>query len=123
MNASLEKCLTELLDTPIKIAEAQPLSGGCISEVLAVKLSVESSSNLPSQIVVKRNDVAMEENFRCEAEGLRAIAKTQTIRVPQPLANGVVDGQALLVLEWIESAAVRSHDDGFVRFGRALANF
>lgn len=123
MNGSLERQLAELLDGPIKIRDSRPLSGGCISEVLAVTLDAGSSSNLPSQIVVKRNAAQMEENFRCETEGLQAIAKTEAIRVPKPLATGVIDGQALLVLEWIESGASHSRDECFERFGYTLANF
>ena len=37
-----------------------------------------------------------------EAEGLRAIAQTGAIRVPQVIASGEAEGAAFLVLEWLD---------------------
>ena len=52
-----------------------------------------------------------------EAEGLRAIAETETVRVPAVYAEGHVEDAAYLVLEWLDL-----HDiDDQARLGRALA--
>ena len=55
--------------------------------------------------------------LEAEADGLRAIAETETVRVPAVYAAGTVDDAAFLVLEWLEL-----HDiDDQARLGRALA--
>lgn len=52
-----------------------------------------------------------------EADGLRAIADTGTVRVPAVYAEGIVEDTAYLVLEWLDL-----HDiDDQARLGRALA--
>jgi fructosamine-3-kinase len=53
----------------------------------------------------------------CEADGLRAIASTKTIRVPDVIAVGAHDESAYLVVEWLDIAP---GIDG-VAAGRALA--
>jgi protein-ribulosamine 3-kinase len=52
-----------------------------------------------------------------EADGLRALAGTRTIRVPDVIANGSDGDTAFLVLEWLE---MRRSRDG-AAMGRALA--
>ena len=52
-----------------------------------------------------------------EADGLRAIAETGTVRVPAVYAEGSVDDAAYLVLEWLDLHEV----DDRARLGRALA--
>ena len=53
-----------------------------------------------------------------EADGLRAIAATRTVRVPAVEALADDDGAAVLALEWLD---LRAPDPGFgARFGRAL---
>jgi protein-ribulosamine 3-kinase len=42
--------------------------------------------------------------LRCEAEGLRALAATNTIRVPAVAAEGSLDGTGYLVVEWLDIA-------------------
>jgi fructosamine-3-kinase len=43
--------------------------------------------------------------FAAEAEGLRELGATRTLRVPEVLATGIVDAAAFLALEWIERGA------------------
>lgn len=43
--------------------------------------------------------------FAVEAEGLKRLRLTQTIRVPQTVAFGVVDHEQFLLLQWIEKGA------------------
>ena len=40
--------------------------------------------------------------FVAEAAGLDAIAATNTLRVPQPIAHGIAGDQSYLVLEYLE---------------------
>ena len=44
----------------------------------------------------------------CEAEGLRALARTRTVRVPEVLAVGAAGTVAFLALEWLELGAAAS---------------
>jgi protein-ribulosamine 3-kinase len=52
-----------------------------------------------------------------EAEGLRALGATHTIRVPQVVACDEADGTAFVILEWLDMGGAR--DDAAL--GRALA--
>jgi protein-ribulosamine 3-kinase len=72
-------------------AAPEPVVGGCIHR--AFRLG-------PFFVKINRPDcVAM---FEAEADGLRAIASTRTIRVPEPIASGSDFQSAFLVLEWLE---------------------
>ncbi|HEX6792749.1 MAG TPA: fructosamine kinase family protein [Casimicrobiaceae bacterium] len=53
----------------------------------------------------------------CEADGLRAIASTKTVRVPSVIAFGAHDHQTYLVVEWLDMTA--AIDD--IATARALA--
>ena len=123
MSHVLSEHLSDLLDAPVDVKDVRPLSGGCISEVLAVSLESDAGSGLPGRLVVKRNAASMIENFQCEADGLRAIEASGSIRVPKPLAAALIHGNSYLAMEFIESGKSASRDQLFDRFGRALANF
>jgi len=77
---------------------------------------------------VKTNVAQRAPMFEAEADGLAAIACTQAIRVPHPVAAGVAGGLAYLVLEWLEfgrggrdaalgHALARMHRNTGPRFG------
>lgn len=70
---------------------------------------------------VKVNDAASYPGmFKKEADGLDAISKTGTVKVPQVIKLGVKDGRQYIVLEWLErEAPVRNFWD---QFGKALAS-
>ncbi|MEO1526915.1 MAG: fructosamine kinase family protein [Planctomycetota bacterium] len=123
MSAALANALSTLLDDSITVLDSRPLGGGCISEVLKVTVAEPSRVDRPRHLVVKRNDATMAENFRCESEGLRAIAESNTIRVPKPLANGIVDHHAYLAMEFIESEPRNARKQLFETFGCRLATF
>ncbi len=70
--------------------------GGCINRAAVV------SARDGRRYFVKLNDVALLAMFAAEAEGLRDLARTQAVRVPQPVCTGSAEGQAFLVLEYLE---------------------
>ncbi|OYP29955.1 fructosamine kinase family protein [Rhodopirellula sp. MGV] len=126
--------ISQLLDTPVQVLDCRPLGGGCISDVRVCHLGFDSeparlntlsgeSLRLPdpANVVVKRNTADQLSNFRCEANGLLALAATQTIRVPKPIAVGTVDGDAYLVMEWIDGKTGRATAGDFQLFGQRLA--
>ena len=85
-------------DRPIAIG------GGCINR--AIRLSDNRQSYF-----IKLNDAHRLGMFEAERDGLDALAATQAIRVPQPLCCGVAEGQAYLVMEYIEMGHARLNSD------------
>jgi protein-ribulosamine 3-kinase len=51
---------------------------------------------------VKSNDAARLGMFEAESEGLIEITNSMSVRVPQPVCSGTHDGQAYLVLEYLD---------------------
>ncbi len=60
-----------------------------------------------------------EPRLRAEFDGLRHLARTRTVRVPQPIAVGAVGPAACLVTEFIELAPAQ--DKSYVQLGGMLA--
>ena len=75
--------------TPTRADEA---GGGCINRAFLLESGGE-------RYFVKLNDAERLPMFEAEAEGLKEMAATKTVRVPMPLCSGVAEGQAFLVLE------------------------
>lgn len=75
--------------------EPKHIGGGCINT--AVRLVDGERA-----FFVKLNQDSMLGMFEAEFEGLRAMAETRTIRVPEPLCSGIADGQAYLAMEYID---------------------
>lgn len=88
------------------------VGGGCINSATVLQDGTR-------RYFVKLNDAGRLAMFEAEAEGLEAIARTGSVRVPQPVCAGTADGSAYLVLEHLEleSADARSLE----RLGRELA--
>ncbi len=79
-----------------------PVGGGCIHA--AWRLDLDGGGVL----FAKTNRLAALPLLQAEADGLRALANGAVgcgLTIPAPLAVGVLDGQALLVLPWLELAA------------------
>lgn len=70
--------------------------GGCINQAYRI------CGRDGRQFFVKLNDAHRQQMFAAEAAGLEAIAATQTIRVPQPVAHGTAGAHSFLVLEYLE---------------------
>ncbi|WP_338442466.1 fructosamine kinase family protein [Synechococcus elongatus IITB4] len=83
-------------DRPSPIQHAQPVGGGCINR--SYRLLLDDGSAW----FVKLNQLDCLTAFEAEAEALTAIAASQTIRVPTPIAWGEADRTAYLVLEWLD---------------------
>lgn len=128
----LAQSLSKWLDAPIEVLESRPLGGGCISEVSVLTVRCQDAKSWQrvreiaggqqqARLVIKRNSAAMVSNFRCEADGLRALAESEAIRVPKVFGVDLVDGQAILAMEWIQPAGGENAPDRFAEFGRRLA--
>ncbi len=78
------------------------LSGGCINHTVRL-------SDGRRQFFVKLNAHGFLPMFEAEAAGLRELAATRTLRVPEPLVTGVTETQAYLVMEFIALGRTGDH--------------
>lgn len=81
-------------DRPFELLKAQPLAGGDINATYQLQ-----AGNL--SFFVKLNSPARLAMFEAEAAGLKALAQTQSIRVPKLIVCGQTTDHAFLVLEYI----------------------
>ena len=84
--------------------------GGCISEGVVFEEGVR-------RYFVKLNAAARLPMFEAEAEGLRELASALALRVPEPIVHGEAEGQAFLVLEYLNLDGADNPD----RLGEGLA--
>ena len=101
---SEQACIEEALraaDLPTAIRSQRDLSGGCIHQVRQFTLEdgrgVVAKLNSP-------NDLSL---FEEEAAGLEALARTETVRVPEPLVAGVFGGRAVLLMTEMPMGSAR----------------
>ena len=87
------------------IADAQPVSGGCIHQCYRATLKGRA-------VFLKTNDTRFADAFAAEADGLAAL-RAAGCTAPEPLAHGT----AYLLMEFLE---LRSRGD-FAALGRMLA--
>lgn len=87
-------------------ARPSPVGGGCIHRAYRL-----------GPLFVKTNDASFAPMFEAEADGLRALAATRTLRVPEPLAAGTAEGAAFLALEWLDLRPAGDDE----QLGRGLA--
>lgn len=104
--------ISRVTDRPFTIKSQRSVSGGCINQGYAC-------SDGQHTYFVKLNQASQVRMFEAEAQGLRQIAVTKTIRVPHPLCWGVAGDSAYLVLEWLEMG--RGSSESWQEMGRRLA--
>jgi fructosamine-3-kinase len=110
--AAIDAALREAgLDGPV--TAARDLSGGCIHRVCELTLADGTRR------VAKLTDAAQVGMFREEAAGLEALADTDTVLVPRPLAVTTAGGAAVLLMTAI--APGRAGSRAWEQFGRELA--
>jgi protein-ribulosamine 3-kinase len=73
---------------------AQSVHGGCIHRCYRVEIAGATR-------FLKANEARYADAFAAEADGLAAI-RTAGVRAPEPLAQGVAEGQAYLLLEYLD---------------------
>ena len=78
------------------VRQQQSLSGGSINT--AFVLTAETGT----QYFVKTNTAGQKAMFEAEAEGLRVMASSETIKVPEPLCFGENSMQSYIVMEFLE---------------------
>lgn len=94
--ANISATIHEATQRPFTLSAATPVGGGDINE----SYRLEGADG--TRYFLKLNDARHLAMFVAEAEGLNAIAATNTIRVPNPVAHGTADSHSFLVLEYLE---------------------
>ncbi|TDX96898.1 fructosamine kinase family protein [Thiohalophilus thiocyanatoxydans] len=106
----LARVIGEALGEPFTIDNMSGIGGGCIS-------SASRIDGGGRRYFVKFNRADLLDMFEAEAEGLAAMGEAEAVRVPQPVTSGVSDGQAYLVMEYLETGG----SGDMARFGEQLA--
>ncbi|MFK7767785.1 MAG: fructosamine kinase family protein [Mariniblastus sp.] len=117
MSSELFQAIEEIIEKETSqrsiIQSVRPTTGGCINDTAVATL------NDGREFFVKSNHKAPE-LFGSESIGLKAIRKTNTIRVPEVVGTTITQsGVGILVLEKIDSTLPNSNF--FENFGRKLA--
>jgi len=113
LQTAIESAVTEATGGSFRIRNSTTSSGGCINDARVL-------SGGDRRYFVKLNAASALDTFIAEAEALEAIAATETIRAPHPIAHGQAANQAYLVLEALDFGSPGS--DGWSSMGRQLAD-
>ncbi len=94
------------------VEQAAGVGGGCINTAWRLE-------GAGRRYFVKLNAAEQLDMFEAEAQGLREMADTGTVRVPEPIAWGTSGVQAYLAMEYLPTGPETSV--AMERFGRELA--
>jgi len=97
--ASIASGIGSATGQSFQLVSHAPIGGGCINQAYRI-LGQDGRC-----FFIKLNSADKEAMLSAEAAGLNEIAKTQTIRVPQPITVGISGKQCYLVLEHLELTA------------------
>ena len=117
LQIKLQRAFDQLVPNRVQICQVRQISGGCISHAFQVRATLAVGDEV--DFFVKSNHQQFVDNYRCEWNGLTAIERTGTIRVPRLIASGIVEDEAWLILEWVKRGKKTSNF--FESFGRQLA--
>ena len=95
----------------LDVTSVKKIMGGDINESYYLK------SKNGAQFFIKTNAKRLVSMFAAEAEGLAAIATSESIRVPEVIVYDQTETESFLVLEYLELCSTRDHE----KFGRQLA--
>ncbi|NBB78524.1 MAG: phosphotransferase [Verrucomicrobia bacterium] len=108
----LSNAISEATGAAFTPTTVQRASGGCINEAYL-------TSDGTASYFVKFNTAERLPMFEAEAAGLRAIAGTATIRVPEPVGCGLTAGRSYLVLKVLVFGGAKT--GSWAQMGRELA--
>ena len=91
-----------------------PVGGGCINQAVTVEAG-------GTRYFVKHNQPSRSEMFAAEADGLKALAATRTVRVPTPICWGIGRDMTFIVLEYLDLSSGSSNAQTPTVLGRQLA--
>jgi fructosamine-3-kinase len=106
----IEQSLSAAKGVTIRLEAPSSVGGGCINQAFRVQ-----SDQGP--LFIKMNSADGLDMFSAEAEGLDELRRCEALRIPEPLAWGVAEGQAFLALEYLDLGGSGSS----AALGRGLA--
>lgn len=115
--AEVSSAVCQLIDPSTRISQVRLLGGGCISHAMQIALMSDRLGN--RTLFAKSNTPSFTDNFKCEWDGLTALAATESISVPRPIAMGTAAERSWLITEWVETRP--QTEQFFGEFGRQLA--
>jgi len=110
--AAVAQHISEASGAPFKPGSQHSIGGGCINSATVLQ-------DGKRRYFVKLNNAAYHSMFEAEAEGLREIAQTHTVRVPEPVCWGTASGSTYLALEYLALGSAESRH--LERLGQQLA--
>lgn len=111
-NDFFEAVLKKELGVPVKVNSTTFKSGGCINN--AIKLTTSEGD-----FFLKWQSEIPEDMFQKEAKGLKLLTDAGSIKIPNVIAYGKMEGKHYLLMENIESAP--PSNNYWENFGEALA--
>jgi fructosamine-3-kinase len=106
----IEQQIEKVTGSRFRIHGNQSLGGGCINSAFRV-------SDRERSYFIKTNDVRHAYMFEAEAEALREMSSSNTVRVPEPVCYGEYGDQSYVVMEYLELGGRAD----MAEFGRQLA--
>ncbi|MGK7904492.1 MAG: fructosamine kinase family protein [Hormoscilla sp.] len=104
--------ISQVTGEKFEIDSQRSVAGGCINQGYRV-------TGGDRTYFIKLNSASEIAMFAAEAEGLKQMHQTKTIRVPQPLCVGTEGNYAYIVMEWLELGSGNSQ--AWEEMGRQLA--
>jgi protein-ribulosamine 3-kinase len=95
LSESIALAISRATGQAFRVDRCHSAGGGCIN-------TTEVLLGQDQQYFVKLNSAARLHMFEAEAAGLREMETSNTIRVPTPICTGEAEGQAFLVLEFLD---------------------
>jgi protein-ribulosamine 3-kinase len=110
--ADIAASITSATGRALEIKRRTVVGGGCINTAYRIDAGADS-------YFVKVNSADKLDMFTAEAEGLEAIARSGSVRVPRPVCHGANGENSWLIMEHIELG--RDAGGGMRALGRNLA--
>ncbi|MBC6420191.1 MAG: fructosamine kinase family protein [Hormoscilla sp. SP5CHS1] len=112
--------ISQVTGEKFEIDSHRSVAGGCINQGYRVTGGDCAARTLRDRTYfIKLNSASEIAMFAAEAEGLKQMHQTKTIRVPQPLCVGTEGNYAYIVMEWLELGSGNSQ--AWEEMGRQLA--
>lgn len=105
--------ITQATGETFQVCDRRSVGGGSINQ--GYRISDQSRTYF-----VKLNQASEIAMFEAEALGVKQMAQTQTIRVPQPICWGTGGNSAYLVLEWLDLGG-KQNNIAWEEMGQKLA--
>lgn len=112
-NGFFEEVLKKELGIPVKVKSTTFKSGGCINNAITLTTN-------EGDFFLKWQSGIPEDMFQKEAEGLKLLADAGSVKIPDMIAYGKMEGKYYLLMENIESAP--PSNNYWEHFGEALAD-